>query len=284
MIGSVTALRTGILAGPAPALDPRLFQIASLGGLLAANLAWFDLGASLAQSALTLAAAPIAQIVFCRLYGQAFDWRSPLITGLSLSLLLRTHDPLLWIAAALLAIGSKFVIRVRGKHLFNPAAFAIVTLLFASALSPSGGVWVSPGQWGSAVWQVLLVTSLGGLVLTRSRRLDIALAFLGCYAGLLLFRCLWLGDPFTIPLHQLQSGALLLFAFFMVTDPRSTPDSRAGRMLFAAGVAGLAYYLQFACQIRTGLFYALVFVSPTTPLLDMILPAERFRWRPFKEA
>ena len=284
MIGAAAALRIGIAAGSAPALDPRLFQIASLGGLLAVNLAWFDMGASLAQSAVTLTAAPIAQALFCRLYGRAFDWRSPVITGLSLSLLLRTHEPLLWIAAALLAIGSKFLIRVRGKHLFNPAAFAIVALLFASALSPSGGVWVSPGQWGSAVWQVLLVTSLGGLVLTRSRRLDTALAFLACYAGLLLIRCLWLGDPLAIPLHQLQSGALLLFAFFMVTDPRSTPDSRVGRMLFAAGVAGLAYYLQFAWQVRTGLFYALVFVSLTTPLLDRVLPAQRFRWRPSMEA
>ena len=143
---------------------------------------------------------------------------------------------------------------------------------------------MSPGQWGSAVWQVLLVTSLGGMVLTRSRRLDIALAFLGCYGGLLLLRCLWLGDPWAIPLHQMQSGALLLFAFFMITDPRSTPDHRAGRLLFAAAVAGLAFHLQFAWQVRTGLFHALVILSLFTPLIDSVLSAERFRWNPVKEA
>lgn len=254
--------------------DPRLFQIASLGTLLAANMLWFDLGARPGQSAATIAAGLVAQAVCCRLFAVPFDWRSPLITGLSLSLLLRTNDPALAAAAAVLAIGSKFVLRVRGKHLFNPAAFAIAAMLLMS-----DDVWVSPGQWGAMTWLVLLIASAGGLVLTRSRRLDTAVGFLLCWGGLLLWRCLTLGDPLAIPLHQMQTGSLLLFAFFMVTDPRSTPDSRAGRMVFVAAVAALAYSLAFVWQLRTGLYFALVAVSATTPILDLILPAERFRWQ-----
>lgn len=254
--------------------DPRLFQIASLAVLLAVNIAWFDFGARPVQSAVTIAATLCSQALFCRLYGVPFDGRSPLVTGLSLSLLLRTHDPLLWGLAAILAIGSKFLLRFRGKHLFNPAAFAIATLLLLD-----DGVWVSPGQWGATAWLVLLIASAGGLVLTRSERLDTAFGFLACYGGLLLWRCLWLGDPLTIPLHQVQTGSLLLFAFFMVTDPRSTPDSRAGRVVFVAGVAALAYYLQFVWQVRTGLYFALMAISLATPILDTLLPAERFRWQ-----
>ena len=102
-------------------LDPRLFQIASLGTLLAANIAWFDFGARPGQSVVML----LAQAGFCRLFAVPLDWRSPLVTGLSLSLLLRTNLPPLWMAAPVLAIGSKFLLRVRGKHVFNPAAFAI---------------------------------------------------------------------------------------------------------------------------------------------------------------
>ncbi len=255
-------------------LDPRLFQIASLGALLAANIAWFDFGARPGQSVVTLGAALLAQAGFCRVFGVAFDWRSPLITGLSLSLLLRTNVPLLWAAAPVLAIGSKFLLRVRGKHLFNPAAFAIVALLLTA-----DGVWVSPGQWGAAAWLVLFIASAGGLVLTRSTRLDTAVGFLLCFGGLLAWRAWNLGDPWAIPLHQMQAGSLLLFAFFMVTDPRSTPDSRAGRMLFVAGVAGLAYHLLFAWQLRPGLYFSLMAVSCLTPLIDLLLPAERFRWR-----
>lgn len=255
--------------------DARHFQIATLGTLLAVHLLWCDLGAGPVQAAVTIASALLAQLLCVRLSGAgSFDWRSPLITGLSLSLLLRTHEPLLWIAAAGLAIGSKFLIRLRGKHLFNPATFAIVALLLASR-----DVWVSPGQWGSATWLALLLVCCGGLVLQRAERADTALAFLAAYAGLLALRAVSLGDPLAIPLNQLQSGALLLFGFFMITDPRSTPDRRLGRILFAVAVAGLAYWLQFRWQLRPALFFALAALSPLTPLLDLVLPAPRFAWR-----
>ena len=254
--------------------DPRAFQVAALGALLAANIAWFDFGAGPLQSAITIAASLVAQAIFCRLFRVPFDWRSPLVTGLSLSILLRTHEPALWMAAPLLAVGSKFLLRFRGKHLFNPAAFAIATLLLVS-----DQVWVSPGQWGTATWLVLLIVSAGGLVLTRSDRVDTAAGFAVCYGGLLLWRCLWLGDPLTIPLHQVQTGSLLLFTFFMITDPRSTPDSRAGRMVFTALTAAVAYQLQFVWQVRTGLYFALVAGALATPVLDIVLPAARFRWR-----
>lgn len=198
-----------------------------------------------------------------------------LITGLSLSLLLRTSAPILWAVAPMLAIASKFLIRSNGKHFFNPATLAIVILLL---LSPD--VWVSPGQWGQSTWFGLLLVCSGGLVLQRAGRADTAVAFLSCYAGLLFWRAWVLGDPLAIPLNQLQSGALLLFSFFMITDPRSTPDHQLGRILFAASVALLAYWLQFRCQLRPALFYALAAMSPLTPMIDRILPAPRFAWRP----
>ena len=125
-----------------PNIEPRLIQIVSLGTLLAVNMVWFDLGARPAQSAVTIGGTLLSQALFCRLFHVPFDARSPLITGLSLSLLLRTHEPWVWVLAGLLAIGSKFLLRVRGKHLFNPAAFAIVVLLGV------GQAWVSPGHWG----------------------------------------------------------------------------------------------------------------------------------------
>ena len=143
----------------------------------------------------------------------------------------------------------------------------------------SGDVWVSPGQWGSSVWLAFLLVCCGGLVLQRAARADTAIVFLGAYAGLLLLRAVMLGDPMAIPLHQLQSGALLIFAFFMITDPRSTPDRRVGRVLFAVAVAVFAYSLQFDSQIRAGLFFALAALSPMTPLIDRLFPAARFAWR-----
>jgi Na+-translocating ferredoxin:NAD+ oxidoreductase RnfD subunit len=96
----------------------------------------------------------------------------------------------------------------------------------------------------------------------------------------LLTRALILGDPLAIPLHQMQAGGLLIFSFFMITDPRSTPDSAIGRALFVIAVAALAYWLQSRWQMREGLFFALACVSPLTPLLDRLWPRPRFQWRP----
>ena len=256
-------------------LDPRWFQVGALSTLLLASITRYDLAATPGQAATTIAAALAVQALFCAGMRLRFDPLSPLVTGLSLSLLLRTHDPLLWVAAPTLGIASKFLLRVGGKHLFNPAAFAIVVLLGAGA-----NVWVAPGLWGTQAWLAAAVLCAGSLVLGRVRRLDIAGAFIGSYAALLLGRALWLGDPLTIPLHQLQAGSLLVFTCFMVTDPRSTPDHRAARVLFAAATAVVAFQLQFAWQMRTGVYWALAAGAVLTPLIDALMPAARFRWRP----
>jgi Na+-translocating ferredoxin:NAD+ oxidoreductase RnfD subunit len=254
-------------------LDARLLQITTLLLLFIIQAMAFDFGASILQATMTIGAALATQSAFAKLQGTRGDWRSAMISGLSLSLLLRAHSPLLWICAGVLAIASKSLIRIRGKHVFNPSCFAIVVLLLTS-----GQVWVSPGVWGTDVWFSFLAASLAALVLSQAARVDIALGFLAAYGGMLLARCLLLGDPLAIPLHQMRSGALLLFSMFMITDPRSTPDDRVGRLVFAALVAAVAYELQFGWQIREGLFYALILASPCIPLIDLWRPARRFRW------
>ena len=102
----------------------------------------------------------------------------------------------------------------------------------------TGQVWVSPGQWGRrGVLRLPHGLRRRPGRQPRARARDVTLAFLAFYCGLIFGRSLWLGEPMTIPLHRLESGALLLFAFFMISDPKTTPDSRAGRVLFAALVA-----------------------------------------------
>ncbi len=247
-----------------PGRDARDWQIAVLSCLLTVQLTLLDFGASLGQAAVTVSAALGTQGLASALVGRRSDWRSSLVTGLSLSLLLRTHDPAVWVSAGVLAIGSKYLLRMRGRHVFNPACLAIVILV------TTGWAWVSPGQWGALAFSALLLGGGAALVLGRARRVDTAAAFLGSYALLLLGRAAILGDPWAIPLHQMQSGALLVFALFMVTDPRTTPAHRAGRIAYAALVAVLAYALQYGWQVREGLFYALAALAPAVPLLDRI--------------
>jgi len=256
--------------------DARHFQIVALSSLLTINFVWIDFGAKPLYSALSISGALATQIVCSRLSGlDRIDLRSALITGLSLSLLLRADAAWLPELAGVIGIASKFALRLDGRHIWNPAGFAIVVLLFMSS-----GVWISPGQWGSGVWLASLLAFFAILVLRAAQRSDVALFFLGSHAALLVARAAWLGDPMAIPLHQLQSGSLLIFAFFMISDPKTSPDSRLGRFAFALSVAVLGYYLAFFMQMRPALYVALIALSPATVLINRLIPARRFEWTP----
>jgi len=259
--------------------DPRYFQIVSLLLLCIYGVASLDFPVSCVQIGLILTLSLLAQWV-CGKYFRLknFDFRSPLISGLSLCLLLRTGS--FWLAglAAVIAIGSKFLIRIRGKHIFNPTNFGIVCLLVLD-----DGAWVSPGQWGNVAWFAFLLVCLGGLVAYRSSRSDISLAFLVAYCLMLYGRAIWLGDPISIPFHQLQNGGLLIFTFFMISDPKTTPNTRAGRMIYAVLVAAVSNWIQFGLFHPNGFLFALVCLAPHVPLIDRLFPGQPYHWPGYPE-
>ncbi|HET7711955.1 MAG TPA: DUF2330 domain-containing protein, partial [Thermoanaerobaculia bacterium] len=203
-----------------------------------------------------------------------FEWKSAMISALSTCLLLRSNSLALLLLGALLAIAGKFVIRWNGKHIFNPTNGALAAMMLMT-----DRVWLSPGQWGSIAFFGFLVICAGTLVVYRSRRSDITIAFLVIWTAILLGRALMLGDPIEIPLHRLQNGALLIFAFFMISDPKTTPDSRIGRILFAALVAWGAWYIQFKLFHTNALIWSLFAASPLVPLIDYLFKGRRFEWR-----
>jgi enediyne biosynthesis protein E5 len=255
-------------------MDPRLYQIATLASLLVYGMGWLEFDIIPGRAALLLATVLATQAAGDRLEGRPANWKSALISGLSLCLLLRTNYASLALLAAVVTIASKFVIRFRGKHIFNPTNGGLVAMLLLS-----DRVWVSPGQWGSFALFALLMASVGGLVVNRASRSDVTFAFITCYCALIFGRSLYLGEPLTIPFHRLQSGALLLFTFFMISDPKTTPDSRAGRVLFAALVAFGAWYVQFRLFRTNGLLWSLALWSAAVPLIDRLLPGGRYVWQ-----
>lgn len=256
--------------------DPRYYQIAALSGLLAYGMGWLDFEVHAWQALMTLGCALATQWLCTHVWRlPAFDPKSALISGLSLCLLLRTNDIELIAITAIVTIASKFLLRWRGKHLFNPTNFGIVAMMLAT----HGQVWVSPGQWGNVAFFAFLMACIGGMVVNRAARSDVTIAWLGFYLALVFGRSLWLGEPMTIPIHRLQSGALLLFAFFMISDPRTTPNSRAGRIIFAAIVAYGAWYVQFRLFRTNGLLWSLALCSLAVPVLDWLLPGSRYSWR-----
>lgn len=199
--------------------------------------------------------------------------RSALITSLGLCLLLRSNSYQTMILAGFLAISSKFLFRHHQKHFFNPANFGIIT-----AITLTNDAWVSPGQWGTDWWYLLLFLGLGGVVLKQVGRWDTSIAFLLSYGALEAMRNAWLGWSWDVWQHQFMSGSLLLFALFMLTDPRSIPNSKTGRLLWSVAIAFSTFILQHYFYLSTAIFWSLFIVSPLTILLDMVWNAPRFSW------
>jgi Na+-transporting NADH:ubiquinone oxidoreductase subunit NqrB len=255
--------------------DPRWYQIAVLGSLLLYGLfvLHFDIGP--AQASLTLATVLVTQWICTRIWKlPAYDPKSAMISGLSLCLLLRSNSLLLIFIAGVITILCKFVLRLKGKHLFNPTNFGIVAMILFT-----GRVWVSPGQWGNVALFGFFMACLGGLVVNRAARSDVTFAFIAFHLVFLFGRSLSLGEPMAIPIHRLQSGALILFTFFMISDPKTTPDSRIGRILFGFLVALGTWYVQFKLFRTNGLLWSLAFFSIFVPLIDRLLPGYHYEWK-----
>jgi enediyne biosynthesis protein E5 len=273
--GSAESTTLESAVGPFSRLrDPRLAQTLILGTILAVGAGLYDFALDPRQVVLTFVAALFVQAATDRIVGRKhFNYRSALITALSISLLLRADS--LWAhpAAAAAAIGSKPLLRVRGKHLFNPSCFGVIFGLIALP-----GVWVSPGQWGDGFVLAGWIAVAGTMVVSRASRADTSSSFVLFYGGATLARILWLGQRFAVLMHHLASGSLLLFAFFMISDPRTSPDDWRGRLVHCATVAGLAFALGFHFYVTNSLVWALFLAAPAVPLWDAIFRAPRFEW------
>ena len=199
---------------------------------------------------------------------------SILISSFGLSLLLKTNDVSVAILAAVISILSKYIIRINGKHIFNPSALGIVVAIFFT-----GNAWISPGQWGSGAVILFGVLSLGFIVTTRVQKLDVSLAFLGTFAALLFARqIIYLGWPMDYFVQSVSTGSLLLFSFFMITDPKTTPNHFMVRIIWSAAIAAVAFYLTAFKFMNGAPILVLVLAQPLVPLLDKLFKAKRFEW------
>lgn len=200
--------------------------------------------------------------------------KSALITGLGLCMLLKTASVEVALLAGFIAISSKFILKYKGKHFFNPANIAIILTILLTKQA-----WITPGQWGSSEIILYFFSAAGLMVLLKCGRVDTSLAFLGTYLFLdLLYLMLYLGWPADFVYHKYTNGAVLLYAFFMITDPATTPNHKKARIIWSVLIAVLSFYMFQFKHIYGSPIWVLFFVSVLTPLFDKLFVAERFQW------
>lgn len=157
-----------------------------------------------------------------------------------------------------LTITSKYLITWRGRHLFNPTNFALVVMLLLSG----GAASVAPAyQWGGSYEVVALVFTLGFIMMIRVKKLALVLSFCTVFVIGALVRAQLTHLPAEITLWaQVSGGAFMLFLFFMITDPKTSPAHWKHQIVFGGVLALLDIWLQLSFAVFS-LFYALFLVS-----------------------
>lgn len=256
--------------------DARHFQITYLSLFLVYGIFYLGWDAGLGGIAVIFATCLGVQYGFVRMKkARLHSLKSALISALGLCLMLKAGSPATFALAAALSIASKFVIKVDGKHIFNPTNFGIIV-----AIIITGDAWVSPGQWGSSAVALYFMGAAALLVLLKVGRIDTSLAFIGSFFGLEFVRTvLYLGWPVDHFLHMATNGTILLFTFFMITDPMTTPNSQKARIIWAVILGLMTFVLAHLFVVQSAApLWALFIISPLTIAFDKVFVHRKFQW------
>jgi Na+-translocating ferredoxin:NAD+ oxidoreductase RnfD subunit len=219
---------------------------------------------SYARTLAAIASAIAAELALGRLvHGRWPHLASAYITGISVGMLVRT--PVVWpfVLGSILSIMSKYVLRMRGRHLWNPSNFGLCAMLL---LAPAT-VTVLSIQWGNEVWPLLEIWLLGGVILWRLGRLHISAAYVACFVLLAAVRSALTGVPWLATMAPITGPMYQLFIFFMITDPRTTVRRRGAQYAVVAIVAVVETLLRLGGVVYAPL-YALFVVGPPALLIE----------------
>jgi hypothetical protein len=190
------------------------------------------------------------------------------ITGLACGMLLYSSSRLMPVVfASAVAISSKALLRITlqngQRHFLNPSNFGItVTLLLFPWVGIAPPYHFTENIHGLGSWIVpgIIVVS-GSFLNTRfTKRICVAIGWVGGFFAQALIRNLVFGVPLTATLLPITGVAFVLFTFYMVTDPATTPCTSRGQLLYGTLVS-ITYGALVAAHVVFGFFFALTLVS-----------------------
>ncbi len=247
-------------------LPPLLITSILLGAHLSYGIleAWY-------ATALSIVTAIGAELIMGRItYGKWPHPASAYITGISVGILVRS--PFLWpyFLCSLISITTKYVLRFRGRHLWNPSNFGVSTLLL---LAPATVTLLSI-QWGNAVAPMAVIWILGSVIVWRVGRLHISATYVASFLVFSFVRTLVTGSPWLANVAPITGPMYQLFIFFMVTDPKTTVRSTRGQCIVVVLVAFVEMVLRLA-EVIYAPFYALFMVGPAALLYEDLILSKR---------
>jgi enediyne biosynthesis protein E5 len=231
----------------------------------------FGILESYPKTLLAIATSIAAELVLGRVFfGKWPHLASAYITGISVGILVRS--PAYWPFAlcALISITSKYVLRVKDRHIWNPSNFGISALLFLA------GDYVASLsiQWGNFLAPMLVIWALGAAIIYRLRRFHITGTYVVSFFAFAFVRAWMTHSPWQSEIAPITGPEYQLFIFFMITDPKTTVRSKTGQCVVAFLVALVEMILRLN-QVIYAPFYALFLVGPVAFVIDLWLQARR---------
>jgi enediyne biosynthesis protein E5 len=257
---------------PSPSVWPRWFSVDKrylapilITCILAAGQVSFGFLESYSRTALAILIALSTELVVGRIFwGQWPHLASAYVSGISVGILVRS--PAIWPYAlcSMLSITSKYVLRVKGRHLWNPSNFGIcVMLLLASDTVASLSI-----QWGNYLLPMIIIWILGSLIIWQVKRFHICATYVVSFLLLAWVRSWITGHPFLAEVAPITGPMYQLFIFFMITDPKTTVQTTWGQCVVACLVALVEMMLRLNESVYAPL-YALFLVGPTANLIEI---------------
>jgi Na+-translocating ferredoxin:NAD+ oxidoreductase RnfD subunit len=252
-------------------LDNRYIPPLFITFILLVGHLFYGILESYERTALAIVAALVIELVLGRIfYGKWLNLSSAYISGISVGILLRS--PAFWpyALASVLSIMSKYVLRVKGRHLWNPSNFGICVLLF---LAPETVASLSV-QWGNFKWPLLVIWILGSIIIYRAKRFQISATYVASFFLFAFVRSWVTGDPLQAEIAPITGPMYQLFVFFMITDPKTTVKSKKWQCIVVFFVAFVEMLLRLN-QVVNAPLYALFLVGPTAVLIEIWLDSQR---------
>lgn len=196
---------------------------------------------------------------------------SAYISGISVGILTRSPDFWPFALCAAISILSKYVIRFRGRHIWNPSNLGISLMLIVSPFAYS----TLSIQWGNNLWAMLVIWILGSIIIYRLKRFHITFTYVAGFLFFSFVRSLYTGHPFLAEIAPITGAMYQLFIFFMITDPPTTVRrGKWAQMLVAFLVAFAEMILRMMENVHAP-YFALFIVGPIANLIDIYWPERK---------
>ena len=252
-------------------LDNRYIAPLFISFILLVGHLFYGILESYERTALAIVCAIVTELVLGRIfYGKWLNLASAYITGISVGILLRS--PAFWpfALASVLSVMSKYVLRVKGRHIWNPSNFGICVLLF---MAPEAVASLSV-QWGNFWPPLVVIWLLGSIIIYRAKRFHISATYVESFFAFAYLRSLITGDAFLAEVAPITGPMYQLFVFFMITDPKTTVQSKKWQCVVVFVVALVEMLLRLNQVVHAPL-YALFMVGPAAMLIEIFWKSRR---------